>query len=545
MTRSYNITLVSLALLLGGCHSGSGSGSLFNRDSLAQHIIVLASDSLQGRKPFSAAEPKVLAYMAGTFQRLGLEPGNGNSYLQEVPLVEITPNGDSTMTVSSARSSFALHKMDDYVLSTENPDSLAVLNKTPVVFAGFGIVAPEYHWNDYAGLDVKGKVVLVMVNDPGFYDSTLFKGHRMTYYGRWTYKYEEAARQGAKACLIIHNTSAASYPFKVVQNSWGGSKLYLDKRGTPEYHCTLNGWVTGDAAAKMLAAAGRDTTLLATAGHPGFKPVPLDLHLSTRVHVKAVYNSSKNVIAKITGSKHPDQYIIYTAHWDHLGIGKPDERGDSIYNGALDNASGSAALLEIARAFKQLDMVPERTVVFLSVTAEEQGLLGSAYYAEHPVYPLNKTVAEINMDVIDPHEKTNDEVITGEGQSTLEDLFAGLVKAQGRYIAPEPNPEAGGYFRSDHFSFAKAGVPALDAASGIDVVGKGKVYGKQLEDDYTNKHYHSPSDEYDPTWTFDGGLQHVELLFLLGKQLANSDIWPTWKSGSEFKAVRDKSLGQP
>ena len=538
--------LLSGALLLASCHSAPDPAAgldSFNRDSLVRHIQVLASDSLQGRKPFSAAEPKVLDYISSTFRRLGLEPGNGSSYLQDVPLVEITPLGDPVMKVQSARGSFDLRKTDDYVLSTEYTDSMVSLDNTPVVFAGFGIVAPEYHWNDYAGLDVKGKVVLVLVNDPGFYDSTLFKGHRMTYYGRWTYKYEEAARQGARACLIVHNTAAASYPFNVVQNSWGSSNLYLDKRGSDVYHCPLNGWVTGPAASRLLAAAGKDTTLLEAAHHPGFKGGPLDLRLSTKVHIKAVYNTSKNVIAKITGTKHPDEYIIYTAHWDHLGIGKPDEKGDSIYNGALDNASGSAALLELARAFKGLKTPPERTVIFLSVTAEEQGLLGSAYYAQHPIYPLSKTVAEINMDVISPHEKTNDVVITGAGQSDLEDILAEEAQRQGRYVSPEPNPSAGGYFRSDHFNFAKAGVPALDAASGTDVVGKGKAYGKQLEDDYTANHYHRPSDEYDPTWTFEGGLQHISLLFQIGKRLAYSEVWPRWKEGSEFRAVREKSLG--
>jgi Zn-dependent M28 family amino/carboxypeptidase len=544
--------MVALAglLSLSACHSGSGSGgfdpadglSTFNKDSLAGHIIVLASDSFQGRKPFSPTEPKVLDYISTSFQRLGLEPGNGQSFFQDVPMVEITPKADPTMTVTSAKGSFQLSRATDYVLATQYTDSVLSLDKDQVVFAGFGINAPEYHWNDYAGLDVKGKVVLVMVNDPGFYDSTLFKGHTMTYYGRWTYKYEEAARQGAKACLIIHNTAAASYPFKVVQNSWGSSNLYLDNRGSDVYHCPLTGWVTGDAANHLLSAAGKDSSLLKSAMHPGFKGEALDLHLSTKVHVTAKYNSSKNVIAKITGTKYPDEYIIYTAHWDHLGVGKPDAKGDSIYNGALDNASGTAALIEMARAFKSLKTPPERTILFLSVTAEEQGLLGSAYYAQHPVYPLAKTVANLNMDVIDPHEKTNDEVITGAGQSELEDIFAQEAKRQGRYISPDPEPESGGYFRSDHFNFAKAGVPALDAASGTDVVGKGKAYGKAQDSLYTELHYHSPSDEYDPTWTFEGGIQHISLLFQVGKRLAFSHDQPKWYEHSEFRATREKSL---
>ena len=518
------------------------TSSVFNKDSLVKHIIILASDSFQGRKPFSLGETRTVDYIQSSFVSLGLEPGNGNSYLQDVPLVEITPNADPVIKVESAKGNFELQRTKDYVLSTENTDSVISLDKDELVFAGYGVVAPEYQWNDYAGMDVKGKIVLVMVNDPGFgtADTSIFKGKTMTYYGRWTYKYEEAARQGAKACLIIHNTEAASYPFSVVQHSWGSSNLYLDKRGSSEYHCPLNGWVSADAAKKLLAAAGKDTSLLVSANQHGFKAISLHEKLSTRVRVKSVYNVSHNVIAKITGTKRPDEYILYTAHWDHLGIGQPDAKGDSIYNGALDNASGTAALLEIARAFTQEKEKSERTILFLSVTAEEQGLLGSAYYGQHPIYPLNKTVAELNMDVINSDGKTKDIVITGMGQNELEDYVADVAKAQGRYLAPESHPEAGHYFRSDHFSLAKAGVPALDAKGGIDVEGKGKEYGQKLEDDYTQNHYHAPSDEYDPKWTFEGGLQDMEMLFLIGKRLASETTWPKWKEGSEFKAIREK-----
>ncbi len=520
-----------------------GYVSPFNKDSLVKHIIILASDSFQGRKPFSIGETRSVDYIKNSFISLGLEPGNGDSYLQDVPLVEITPNADPVMKVKSAKGDFELQKTKDYVLSTENTDPVISLTNDELIFAGYGVVAPEYQWNDYAGVDVKGKVVLVMVNDPGFgtADTTIFKGRTMTYYGRWTYKYEEAARQGAKACLIIHNTAAASYPFSVVQNSWGSSNLYLDKKGSKEYHCALNGWVSADAAKKLLAAAGKDTSLLVQANTRGFKAVSLGEKLSTTVKVKSVYNVSHNVIAKITGSKRPDEYILYTAHWDHLGISQPDAKGDSIYNGALDNASGTAALLEIARAFKNQKEKPERSIIFLSVTAEEQGLLGSAYYAEHPIYPLNKTVADLNMDVINPNEKTNDIVITGVGQNDLEDYVADVAKIQGRYISPESKPEAGHYFRSDHFSLAKVGVPALDAKGGLDVVGKGKDYGKKEEEDYNNNHYHGPSDEYNPQWTFEGGLQDMDMLYMIGKRLASESSWPKWKPGSEFKAIREKS----
>ena len=518
------------------------AAAIFNRDSLAQHIIVLASDSFQGRKPFTPGETRTLDYLQKEFRSMGLEPGNGDSYLQDVPMVEITPDADPQMKVESSRGSFELQRPADYVLSTENTDSVVSLDRDELIFAGYGVVAPEYNWNDYAGINVKGKVVLVMVNDPGFgtADTSIFKGKTMTYYGRWTYKYEEAARQGAKACLIIHNTQAASYPFSVVQNSWGSSNLYLDKRGSNQYHCALKGWVSADAAKKILAAGGKDTSLLVQANNHGFKAISLGERLSTKVRVKAVYNTSHNVIAKITGTKRPGEYILYTAHWDHLGIGKPDAKGDSIFNGALDNASGTAALLEMARAFNNLKEKPERTILFLSVTGEEQGLLGSEYYGQHPLYPLKKTVADLNMDVVSPNEKSNDIVIVGYGQNELENYVAEVAKIQGRYIAPESRPEAGSYFRSDHFSLAKVGVPALDAKGGIDIVGKGKDYGKKLQDDYTSNHYHSRSDEFNPNWTFEGGMQDMELLFMIGKKLAFETSWPAWKPGSEFKAIREQ-----
>jgi Zn-dependent M28 family amino/carboxypeptidase len=514
----------------------------FNRDSLAAHIIVLASDSFQGRKPFTSGETRTLDYLQKEFRSMGLEPGNGDSYLQEVPMVEITPDADPQMKVVSAKGSFELLRPADYVLTTENTDSVVSLDGDELIFAGYGVVAPEYNWNDYAGIDVKGKVVLVMVNDPGFgtADTSIFKGRTMTYYGRWTYKYEEAARQGAKACLIIHNSEAASYPFSVVQNSWGSSNLYLDKRGSHQYHCSLKGWVSADATKKLLAAAGKDTSLLMQANSHGFKAISLGEKLSTRVRVRALYNISHNVIAKITGTKRPDEYVLYTAHWDHLGIGKPDARGDSIFNGALDNASGTAALLEMARAFNNLKVKPERTILFLSVTGEEQGLLGSEYYGQHPLYPLKKTVADLNMDVVSPNEKTNDIVIVGFGQNELEDYVADAAKIQGRYIAPESRPEAGSYFRSDHFSLAKVGVPALDAKGGIDIVGKGKEYGKKEQDDYVSNHYHSRSDEFNPGWTFEGGMEDMNLLFMIGKRLSFETSWPAWKPGSEFKSIRER-----
>ncbi|AXY78746.1 M20/M25/M40 family metallo-hydrolase [Paraflavitalea soli] len=521
-----------------GNHEGAATMSA---DSLAKHIAVLASDEFQGRKPFTEGETKTINYLKEQFAQVGLEPGNGDSYFQDVPMVNITTAAAPAMQVESAKGKFTLKGYDDYVIWTDRTDSLITLDKSDLVFAGYGVVAPEYNWNDYAGLDVKGKVVLVLVNDPGFNsgDSSLFKGKTMTYYGRWTYKFEEAARQGAKGCLIVHNTQAASYPFAVVQNNWNGSRLRLDNRGKSEQLCDVIGWVSGPTANKLLTAAGLDSTILAKADVRGFKGTPLPVKLSTTMRVKTVYNQSHNVIGKLTGSKRPDEYIIYTAHWDHLGIGKADEKGDTIYNGAFDNASATAGLLELARAFKSLPEKPERTILFLSVTAEEQGLWGSAWYAQNPIYPAAKTIANINMDGLSPFEATKDIIVVGQGQSELEDYLKEAAEKAGRYVAFENHPEAGYYYRSDHFNFAKAGIPALYTERGIDVVGKGKEYGEKVHEEYQEKHYHRPSDEYDAaTWTLAGGLDDLKLLFEVGKRIAFGDKVPGWKDGSEFKAKR-------
>lgn len=518
--------------------------SVFNADTLKKHISVLASDDFMGRKPFTEGETKTVAYLQEQFKQMGLEPGNGDSFIQEVPMANILAMAAPSMQVKSAKGTFNLKAFDDYIIWTDKTDSSISLNNADLVFAGYGVVAPEYNWNDYAGLDVKGKVVMVMVNDPGFWigDTTLFKGKAMTYYGRWTYKFEEAARQGAKACLIIHNTAAASYPFSVQQNSFNTTRLKLDNRGKNIPNCDMIGWVPEKISHQLFAAAGYDSSLLVKANQPGFKAVPLGLQLSTTMNVKASFNKSSNVIAKIKGTKRPDEVIIYTAHWDHLGIGRPDQSGDSIYNGALDNASGTAGLLEMARAFKRMNAKPERTIVFLAVTAEEQGLLGSAYYAENPIYPVNKTVANINMDGLNRYGKTKDMVVVGQGQSELEDYLKEAIEKAGGYLSFDTHTEAGYYYRSDHFNFAKVGIPALFANSGVDVIGKGKEYGEALENEYTRKNYHQPSDNYDAkTWTGDGAINDLKLLFTIGRRMGFETSFPKWKEGSEFKLIREKS----
>lgn len=365
----------------------------------------------------------------------------------------------------------------------------------------------------------------------------------MTYYGRWTYKYEEAIRQGALGCLIVHNTIPAGYGFNVVQGKWNSPLLYLDERGTDNYTPAFEGWVTLPTANKLFEMAGLDgRELLAKARKAEFQAIPMNLKASSSMKVVADYDVSKNVVAKVTGSKNPEEVIIYTAHWDHFGYGAPDETGDSIYNGALDNASGTAALLALAKAFKT-DPKPERTVVFLAVTAEEQGLWGSAYYAQNPIYPKEKTVANINMDGINPYGKMKDVSLIGIGQSEMEDLLNVELEKVGRYSAPDPTPSAGYYFRSDHFNFAKIGVPALYFSNGIDHFEKGKEYGKALEEEYVQKYYHNPSDEYDPSrWNLEGAVEDVQLLYEVGKNLANSDTWPKWKPNSEFRSIRESYM---
>ena len=548
MYRSLKNLLLFCLVLLFACNQKSekvdttdGLAS-FNADSLKQYLSVLASDSFMGRKPFTEGETKTLDYLQKQFASIGLKPGNGSSYLQEVPMVSIVANAAPEMKINSAKGNFTLKAFDDYVVWSDKPDSVESWNNSELIFAGYGVVAPEYNWNDYAGLDVKGKIVVVMVNDPGFWsgDTTLFKGKTMTYYGRWTYKFEEAARQGAKGCLVIHNTKAASYPFSVLQNSFNTSRIQLDNRGKNKKNCDMIGWITESTANKLFKAAGFDSTLLMKANVRGFKPVPLNLKASTSMTVKATYNKSYNVVGKITGSKHPDEVIIYTAHWDHLGIGHPDSKGDSIYNGALDNASGTAGLLELARAFKSMKTPPERTILFMSVTSEEQGLLGSQYYAENPIFPVDKTVADINMDMFNPNGKTKDIVVIGQGQSELEDYLKEEIEKTGGYLSYETHPEAGLYYRSDHFNFAKIGVPSLFTSSGIDVIGKDKAFGQKLKDDYNNLHYHQPSDNYDPSWSMEGEISDLKLLFLVGRRMAFSDKWPQWKAGSEFKNIREK-----
>lgn len=509
-----------------------------NPAGFARHISALASDAFEGRKPFTRGEDSSIQYLAAQFKQLGLKPGNGNSYFQEVPMVSISSKPAGNLVIKGAHGELSLQYLEDFVAATRRVQEQVTIPTSELVFAGYGIVAPEYNWNDYKGLDVKGKTVVVMINDPGFADSTLFKGRVMTYYGRWTYKFEEASRQGATGVIIIHETAAASYPWKVVRSGWSNSKLHLQTANNNMHRTALEGWITLDAAKKIFQLAGVSPDIMQQARTKGFKPVDLHLNTSLVINNTIKKSTSHNVLAILPGAKRPQECVVYSAHWDHFGIGEP-VKGDSIYNGAVDNATGTAGLLELATAFTKLPQAPARSILFLSVTGEEQGLLGSEYYAAHPVFPMEKTVADINLDVLNTFGRTRDITVIGYGQSELDEYAQRAAQKQGRVTVPEANPEGGWFFRSDHFNFAKKGVPGLYIGPGNDALGHEPGWGKEQTAAYNRLRYHSPADEFDAhTWNLDGMVEDIRLLFDVGYQLSNESSFPAWKKGSEFKAYR-------
>lgn len=527
-------------LVLSSCKENTKTSGPISEETIKKHIVALSSDAFEGRKPFTHGEEMTLAYLQEETKKIGLQPGNGDSFTQDVPLTEISGHPSETMELIGPKS-LSLKLRDQYVAFTQRPVAEINLSGSDLVFCGYGIVAPEYNWNDYEGLDMKGKTALVLVNDPGLggEDSTFFKGSTMTYYGRWTYKYEEAARQGASGILIIHESNMAGYPWAVVQGAGSGAKLNLNSLGyTP---CEMQGWVSLDAAKEIFSTAGLDLqSNMMAARKPGFKAVPLPYKVTAGIKNEIRTNVSKNVVAMIPGTDQKDEYIIFSAHWDHLGIGAVVDN-DSIYNGARDNSTGSAALLAIAEA-----MVKEgpykRSIVFLWVTAEEQGLLGSAYYAANPIFPPAKTVANINIDGMAAYGEMNDLSIIGYGQSEMETYAARAAEQQNRYILPDQEPEKGYFFRSDHFNFAKIGIPALYAHGSFDHRTKGKEYAKEKSDEYRSTAYHLPADEYiEGTFELSGILQDATLFYTVAKELANTKDWPKWKEGSEFKAIREAS----
>jgi Zn-dependent M28 family amino/carboxypeptidase len=532
------------ALMAACAASAAPELPTFSAEQLAGEIKTLASDEFEGRRPATPGEEKTVAFIENAFRTAGLKPGVGESYRQPVPFVELTTRPDDTFRVAGPDGkSLSLKYGDQAVYWTKRVVPQVNLDASELVFVGYGIVEPAMGWNDYAGVDMKGKTAVILINDPGFEtnDATLFKGRAMTYHGRWTYKFEEAARQGAAGAIIVHEEAPAAYPWAVVQNGAARPQLVIDS-SQAEPRVAVEGWMTRDAANEVFAAAGLDfATLKAQAVKRGFKPVPIGLTASTSVRNGIRRATSSNVVGVLPGSKRPGEYVVLTAHWDHLGRALAFS-GDAIFNGAVDNATGTAGLLELARAFGTVRPAPERSVVFVAFTGEEYGLLGSEYYADHPTVPLDKVAGGINIDGMSVNGRTNDVVVIGYGSSELEDDLREAAAKQHRVLVQEPTPEKGYYYRSDHFNLAKKGVPMIYAKSGIDSVAHGKEWGLAQQADYVSNRYHKPSDEYDPNWDLGGAVQDLELYFAISYKLAQQTRFPNWYPGNEFRAIRDRSL---
>jgi Zn-dependent M28 family amino/carboxypeptidase len=512
-------------------------------ETLKELTQTLASDEFEGRAPTTAGEEKTIALIADRFQRAGLQPGNNGSWFQEVPLVETTAT-PTPLRITGGKQPLTFEWRKDMVANSYQVQRSISLSNSDVVFVGYGINAPERGWNDYAGVDVKGKTVVILVNDPDYQTQGtegLFNGRAMTYYGRWTYKYEEAARQGAAAAFVVHDTEPASYGWNVVQSSWTGPQYNMAAANDHMDQSKVVGWLTNDAAKRLFSAAGMDLAKMsAAAKQPGFKAVPLGMKASISLKNDIKRQASRNVIGILPGTARPNEYVIYTAHWDHLGICDADATGDNICNGALDNATGTAGLVALAEAHARAGRA-DRSIIFLAVTAEESGLLGSRYYGENPIYPLSQTAGGINMDGLNVIGDTRDLVVIGYGKSQLEDYLKRAAADLNLEVKPEPTPEAGYYYRSDHFSLAKFGVPMLYADSGEDLVDGGLAAGRAAADDYRTNRYHQPSDEYDPNWDWTGAIRDLGIYYRIGRELAESDAWPNWYEGDEFRAIRDRS----
>jgi len=522
-----------------------------NAADLLKHIKVLASDEFEGRAPGSKGEELSVKYISEQFKALGLKPGNPNgSFTQEVPLAGITSAPTASFTVGGKTTT--LKFPDDYVASSARLQPEVKAEDTDVVFVGYGIVAPEYGWDDYKGVDVRGKTILMLINDPPIpdpadptkLDPKMFKGRAMTYYGRWTYKYEIAAQKGAFAAVIIHETEPAAYPYSVVMTSWAKENFEIDAPTKNMDAVPVRSWITLDVAKKLLADSGQDFEALKKAAiTKEFRPVSIGAKANFDLKQTVRSFTSRNVVGKIDGidPKLKDECIIYTAHWDHLGRHE-ELKGDKIFNGALDNASGVATILDIAKAFLKLPSATKRSVLFMATTAEEAGLLGAKHYANNPLYPLEKTLADINIDGVNPWGKTRDIEDTSDGNSTLDDMLGDAASRHGRVLKPNSQPEKGSFYRADHFEFSKLGVPSLYPGTGKDVIGKPAGFGMEKSKEYIAKHYHQPSDEVDPAWDLSGAADDAVLLFEVGYQVANGDKYPEWKPGTEFKARRDEMM---
>jgi Zn-dependent M28 family amino/carboxypeptidase len=524
----------------------------FNSQRLSQDVKTLSSDEFEGRGPDTAGETKTVNYLITQFKAAGLQPGGDmagktRSWTQDVPLGRFEIKGPVEVSINDGKGAHKLTQGNEIaVRAAMNGAKLVDFANAPMVFAGYGVSAPERKWDDFKGQDLKGKLAIVLINDPDFETGQGdFGGKAMTYYGRWSYKYEEMARRGALGTIIVHETAPASYGWATVKNSNTNVMYDIVRKEPAKAHAPMESWIQRDTAADLFKRAGLDfEQARKQAQSRDFKPVELKgLSMSAHYAVDAQVIKSKNVVARLDGSEHPEQYVIYSAHWDHLGVGLPDAKGDKIYNGAVDNATGTAALLELARAYAKQPRA-KRSVVFLAVTAEEKGLLGSEYYASNPVYPLDQTAGVINMDALSPYGTTNNFTISGSAKL---DLLDQLVTKAAKYkvsYAPDPKPEAGHFFRSDHFSFAKRGVPAISFGSGQDWVHGGVEAGKAMQETYVTNNYHQPSDQWKAEWTFDGMARDLDILYAVGRDLADSTGWPNWSKDSEFRAIRDQSAAK-
>ena len=536
-----------LSLLAAGCATAAQqprtAEPVIPLNTLQSLTRELSSDAFEGRAPGTPSEQRTVDLIARSFQQAGLRPGNNGSWFQNVPLVSINAQGRPTLRVTGGARPLDFAYRTDMVAGTYRVQPRVSFENSEIVFVGYGINAPERGWNDYAGVDVRGKTVIILVNDPDWQTPATtgtFNGRAMTYYGRWTYKYEEAARQGAAAAFIVHQTEPASYGWNVVENSWTGPQHYLDRPGGNSDQTVANGWLTGEAAQRLFAAAGQDlAALTARAAQPGFRAVPLgNLRASMTIESEIERQQSRNVIGILPGRTRPDEYLFYTAHWDHLGI-CTQTGPDRICNGATDNATGTAALVALAQTHAR--QRPERSIVFLAVTAEESGLLGSRFYAENPIFPLARTVGGINMDSLNMAGATRDFVAIGAGKSELEQVLQRVLDRRGVRLSPDPNPEAGYYFRSDQFSFARLGVPFLYGRGGEDLVIGGPAAGRAWSQEYRANRYHQPADEFLTTWDWAGAVNDLEIYFAVMNELANGRDWPNWYEGDEFRAIRDRS----
>jgi Zn-dependent M28 family amino/carboxypeptidase len=530
----------------------AASPGSFSPQRLSDIDRFISSDAFEGRGPATRAETKTINYIAGQFRAAGLKPagdvvGGKRSWFQNVPLLrsEITGSPQFSLNLGNGQTLQLTQGNEIALKAPMNGQSSVNLANVPLVFLGYGVSAPERGWDDFKGVDVRGKLIVVLINDPDFEGGEGdFGGKAMTYYGRWTYKYEEAARRGAAGVLIVHETDPASYGWNTVKNSNTNAQFDIVRKDPAATHTVFESWIQRPLAERIFAASGLNfDQAKAAARTKAFQPIPLKATLTASAQAKVGTITSHNVAGYLPGKRYPDETVIYTAHWDHLGIGKPDERGDTIYNGALDNATGIAQLIEQARAFAR-EPRTDRSVLFLAVTAEEKGLLGSEYYAHNPLFPLGKTVGVLNTDGGQLWGRARNFTISGNAKLDLLDMLIAEGKKQGRYYSPDPHPEAGHFYRSDHFSFAKVGVPAISFGDGNDLVNGGIARGEALQKEYVEKHYHQPSDEWSPAWDFTGMAEDDQLLHNLGRDLANSRVWPNWSPDSEFRATRDQSAGE-